>query len=184
MRLLKHFLHRLLISRRDDIGGPKGLPQFQPLFPVSDEKDAFGPQTFGGEDSTESDCSIANHCHRAACPDPCGDSSMMACRHDIGEGKDGLEQMLVAFNRGGNHHQGPSAYGTRTASPWPPSLGSPQRSPCTHELGKPARQNSHVPSEIKKGEITRSPFLMVRTSAPTSSPIPIHSCPMRSPGAR
>src|SRR5205807_888496 len=106
MRLLKHFPHRLLISRRDDIGGPKCLRQFQPLFPVSDEKDAFGPQTFGGEDSTESDCSIANHYHRAACPDPCGDGSMMACRHDICEGKDGLEQMLVAFNRGRKHYQG------------------------------------------------------------------------------
>src|SRR2546421_10550025 len=96
MRLLKHFLHRLLISRRDDIGGPKCLRQFQPLFPVSAEKDAFGPQTFGGEDSTESNCSIANHYYSAACPDLCGDGSMMACRHDIGEGKDCLEQMLFA----------------------------------------------------------------------------------------
>src|SRR5712691_33963 len=105
MRLLKHFLHRLLISCRDDIGGPKCLRQFQPLFPMSDEKDAFSLQTFGGQDSTESKCSIANHYHCAACPDPCGDGSMMACRHDIGEGQDGLEQMLVAFNRRGNHHQ-------------------------------------------------------------------------------
>ena len=82
------------------------MRQFQPLLPVSDEKDAFGPQTFGGEYSTKSDGSIANHCHRAACPDPCGESSMMACRHDIGEGKDCLEQMLVAFNRGRKHYQG------------------------------------------------------------------------------
>src|SRR5579859_7178283 len=102
MRLLKHCL---LISRRDDIGGPKCLRQFQPLFPVSDDKDAFGPQTFGGEDSTESDCSIANHCYSAACPDPCSDGCVMACRHDISEGKDGFEQMLVAFHRGGKHHQ-------------------------------------------------------------------------------
>src|SRR5437588_8847197 len=111
MRLLKHFLLRLLISGRDDIGGPKCLRQFQPRFPVSDDEDAFGPQTFSGEDSTESDRSIANHCHCAACPDPCGDGSMMACRHDIGEGKDGLEQMLVAFNRGGKHHQGTVSVG-------------------------------------------------------------------------
>ena len=90
MRLLKHFLHCLLISRRDDISGSKCLRQFQPLLLVPDDEDAFGLQTFGGEDSTESDCSIANHCHRAACPDPCGDGSMMACRHDISEGKDGL----------------------------------------------------------------------------------------------
>ena len=48
VRLLQHVLYRLLISRRDDIGGPKGLPQFQPLFLVSDEQDACGSQTFRG----------------------------------------------------------------------------------------------------------------------------------------
>jgi hypothetical protein len=47
----------------------------------------------------EAELMQANHYHRATCPDPCGDGSMMACRHDIGEGKDCLEQMLVAFNR-------------------------------------------------------------------------------------
>src|SRR6266702_3146155 len=106
MRLLKHFLHGLLISGRDDIGGPTCLRQFQPLLPVSDEKDTSGPQTFGGQDSTESDGSIANHYDRAACLDPCGDGSMIACRHDIGEGKDGFEQLLVAFHRGRKHYQG------------------------------------------------------------------------------
>src|SRR2546423_14960920 len=113
MRLLKHFLHRLLISRRDDIGGPKCLRQFQPLFPVSDEKDAFGPQTFGGEDSTESDCSIANHYHRAACPDPCGDGSMMACRHDIVRGRMALSRCSSPSTEGGTTTRVPSAYGTR-----------------------------------------------------------------------
>jgi hypothetical protein len=43
MRLLKHFLHRLLISGRDDIGGPKCLRQFQPLFPMSENEDALEP---------------------------------------------------------------------------------------------------------------------------------------------
>src|SRR5437870_13342213 len=106
MRLLKHFPHRLLISRRDDIGGPKCLRQFQPLFPMSDEKDAFGPQTFGGQDSTESDCSIANHYYLAACPAPCGEGSMMACRYDLAVGTEGLAPMLVAFHGSGNHYQG------------------------------------------------------------------------------
>src|SRR5690348_7926819 len=106
MRLLTHVLYCLLISRPDDIGGPTCLRQFQSLFLVSEDEDAFSPQTFGGEDSTESDCSIANHGHRAACPDSCGDGCMMAGRHDIGEGKDSLEQMLVGFNRGRKHDQG------------------------------------------------------------------------------
>ena len=73
---------------------------------MSDHKNAFCPQTFGGQDSTESDGSITNHCHRAACPDSCGDGCVMACRHDIGEGKDGLKQMLVTFHAGRKHHQG------------------------------------------------------------------------------
>ena len=141
--LLEHFLHCLLIARRDDIGGPKacrpGRHRVRRLHRQS----------------------------RPPCclPSPVAHGRMMSSRHDIGEGKDGLEQLLVAFNRG-RSITSPSAYGTRTASPWPPSLGPPQRAPCTHELGKPARQNSQMPSDIMNGEITRSPFLMVRTCDP------------------
>jgi hypothetical protein len=39
MRLLTHLLYCLLISGRNDIGGPKYLPQVQPRFLVADEKD-------------------------------------------------------------------------------------------------------------------------------------------------
>src|SRR6266536_2736780 len=77
-------------------------------------------------------------------------------------GRMALSRCSSPSTEGGTSTRVPSAYGTRTTSPWPPSLGPPQRPPCTHELGKPSRQNSHVPSDIKKGEITRSPFLMVR----------------------
>ncbi len=44
MGQLTHFLHCLLVSGRDEISGSKCLPQVQPRFLVSDEKDAFGPQ--------------------------------------------------------------------------------------------------------------------------------------------
>src|SRR5260370_3523171 len=95
-------------------------------------------------------------------------------------GRIALSRCSSPSTEGGTTTRVPSAYGTRTASPWPPSLGPPQRSPCTHELGKPSRQISHVPSDIQKVELTRSPFLMVRSCPPTSSPIPLHSCPRRS----
>src|SRR5437868_12282087 len=67
-------------------------------------------------------------------------------------GRMALSRCSSPSTEGGSTTRVPSAYGTRTASPWPPSLGPPQRSPCTHELGKPSRQNSHVPSDIKKGD--------------------------------
>ena len=111
MRLLTHLLYCLLISGRNEIGGPKYLPQVQPRFLVSDEKDAFGSQVVGSQDATESDGPIANHGHRAACSDPCGESSVMACRHDIGEREDGLEQLLIAFHALGNHDQGAVSVG-------------------------------------------------------------------------
>src|SRR6266702_4358264 len=80
-------------------------------------------------------------------------------------GRIALSRCSSPSTEGGTTTRVPSAYGTRMASPWPPSWGPPQRAPCTQELGKPARQNSQVPSEIKKGEITRSPlYIKLRTS--------------------
>lgn len=64
---------------------------------MSDEKDAFGSQVVGSQDATESDGPIANHGHRAACSDPCGESS--------------VEQLLIAFHALGNHDQGAVSVG-------------------------------------------------------------------------
>src|SRR5207237_6039635 len=76
----------------------------------------------------------------------------------------------------------PSACGTRTASPWPPSTSSePYRPPFRHSLCHPSRQNTHVPSDHRNGETTRSPVLTPWTPAPTSSTTPMNSCPIRRP---
>src|SRR6266542_5902926 len=76
----------------------------------------------------------------------------------------------------------PSACGTRTTSPWPPSTSSePYRPPCRHSLCRPSRQNTQVPSDHRNGETTRSPVLIVRTSVPTASTTPMNSCPIRRP---
>src|SRR5579871_5440358 len=42
-------------------------------------------------------------------------------------------------------------------------------------------QNQHLPQEIVKGTTTRSPFLSLVTPLPTSSTMPIGSCPSTSP---
>src|SRR5207244_11735620 len=95
-------------------------------------------------------------------------------------GRIALSRCSSPSTEGGTTTRVPSAYGTRTASPWPPSLGPPQRSPCTHELGKPSRQNSQVPSDIKKGAITRATFLMVSAFAHLYSTIVLYSSSLSS----
>ena len=47
----------------------------------------------------------------------------------------------------------------------------------------PSRQNTQVPSDTANGATTRSPGLTVRTSAPTSSTMPMNSWPIRRPAS-
>src|SRR6185295_18236823 len=76
----------------------------------------------------------------------------------------------------------PSANGTRTASPCPPSrVVPPHHPPCKQEVCRPCWQNSHVPSDQANGATTRSPFFTVRTSVPMDSTTPTNSWPMRFP---
>src|SRR6266536_2257683 len=76
----------------------------------------------------------------------------------------------------------PSAWGTRTASPCPPSTSpKPYLPPWRQALCSPRRQNTQVPSDQRNGETTSSPALIVRTSSPTASTTPMNSCPIRRP---
>src|SRR5258708_11980280 len=50
-------------------------------------------------------------------------------------GRMALSRCSSPSTEGGSTTRVPSAFGTRTASAWPPSLEPPQRSPCTHERG-------------------------------------------------
>ena len=77
----------------------------------------------------------------------------------------------------------PSARGTRTASPWPPStVPSPKLPPATHEMVEPWRQWGQVPSLKMNGAMTRSPRRTVVTSAPVSSTTPMNSWPIEPTG--
>src|SRR2546427_810943 len=72
--------------------------------------------------------------------------------------------------------RGAPATGTRTASPWPPSISPfPNAPPATHCDVTPARQCGHVPSQYLNGAITRSPTAMPDTSAPMPSITPMNS---------
>ena len=75
----------------------------------------------------------------------------------------------------------PSACGTRTASPWPPSRSPPHQPPCRHDVCRPSWQNTQVPSDHAKGATTRSPAFRVRTSSPTASRTPMNSWPILRP---
>src|SRR3954469_7280295 len=54
----------------------------------------------------------------------------------------------------------------------------------SQQLHSPCLQKKHLPQPIGNGTITRSPTftLLVSTSGPTSSTMPIGSCPRTSPG--
>lgn len=75
----------------------------------------------------------------------------------------------------------PSAWGTRSASAWAPSMSPPlpKKPTWTQEVGSPSRQKAQVPSEEANGITTTSPTSRVRTSDPTASTTPMASCPMR-----
>jgi hypothetical protein len=72
----------------------------------------------------------------------------------------------------------PSAWLTFAYSPCPPVV----KSPFTQAEVTPARQFGQVLSQWQNGAITKSPGLKDRTSVPTSSTVPIISCPMVAPG--
>src|SRR6266513_2235396 len=76
----------------------------------------------------------------------------------------------------------PSANGIRTASACAPATSVvPKNPPWIHDVWSPSWQNAHVPSENANGIITKSPRLILLTSAPTSSTTPIASCPITRP---
>ncbi len=77
----------------------------------------------------------------------------------------------------------PSASGTRTASPWPPSPFIGKKPPLAHAVVMPCAAVGQVPSLYANGAITRSPFLTFRTSRPVSSTTPTNSCPI-GPGSK
>src|ERR1700719_4657598 len=75
-----------------------------------------------------------------------------------------------------------SANGTATRWPNPPLYEKPGSSGVRHTFDCPLRQYSQVPSPWLKGTTTRSPFLKLWTSFPTSSTTPQNSCPSTAPG--
>ena len=72
----------------------------------------------------------------------------------------------------------PSASGTRTASPWPPSPFIGKKPPFMQAVWMPNWQLGHVPSLNANGATTRSPLESVVTSEPISSTTPMNSWPI------
>ena len=90
------------------------------------------------------------------------------------------------------------AWGTRRYSAWPPgtepysSVYPKREAPLpvarfwvvSHWANRPRLHIQHEPQEMLNGTTTRSPGFTCETSEPTSSTIPIGSCPSTSPRAR
>src|SRR5215212_1009827 len=92
------------------------------------------------------------------------------------------EGMRASSGPTGSGTNVPSACGTRTASPWPPSsVVPPHHPPCRQDVCRPCWQNSQVPSDQANGATTRSPFFTIRTSVPMVSTTPMNSWPIRFP---
>src|SRR5208282_1362619 len=75
-----------------------------------------------------------------------------------------------------------SANGTATRRPNPPEYENPGSSGVRQTFDCPLRQYSQVPSPWLNGTTTRSPFLKLRISLPTSSTTPQNSWPRIAPG--
>jgi hypothetical protein len=70
----------------------------------------------------------------------------------------------------------PSANGTRTASPCPPSDPAwPQKPPAMQLVCSPSWQNTQLPSDHTNGATTGSPTRTDRTLVPTASTTPRYS---------
>src|SRR5205085_6070608 len=109
-----------------------------------------------------------------------GDRRVVAGAHHVREREQRRHQRVVLAD--GGTKSVPSACGTRTASACAPATSPlPKKPPCTHDVCRPSWQNSQVPSENANGITTRSPSLIVRTSAPTVSTTPIASWPITRP---
>ena len=152
-------LDRLLAALLDDLVAPNSRPSAVRVAVAAEQDHPLGAEPLGGDHAAEPDRAVADHGHRLARPDP---------RRDAPRGGRSPSRRSASAATGsarrprppGRTTSVPSACGTRTASPWPPSTpGSPYRPPCRHEVCSPSRQKTQVPSDQRKGATTKSPCL-------------------------
>ena len=85
---------------------------------------------------------------------------------------------LVGVARAGDAHERPVGQRRPHRLALPAVAVRGQKPPATHAVVMPCRQCGQVPSLNANGAITKSPFSMLRTSAPVSSTTPMNSCPI------
>ena len=119
--------------------------------------DPLGAEALGGEHAAQADRAVADHGDGGARAHP-GARARRGGRSTSRRTAPAARSSAVVAGPPGSSTRVPSAYGTRTASPWPPSEpGSPQKPPCGQEVCRPSRQKSQVPSDQTNGATTRSP---------------------------
>jgi hypothetical protein len=106
LRHLKHLLDSLVPFAGDDVGGPKLARQSQALGLMAQHNDLLRAQAAGRQRGAQAHRPIADDRHASARPDVGAYRCVMARRHDIGQGQNGLEQSLISFHLGGYNDQG------------------------------------------------------------------------------
>ena len=119
---LAHALDRLLAALADDVGRAELSRQRDPVGMAAEEDDLLGAEPLGGDHAAQADGAVADDGHGLARADLGGDGRVVARPHHVGEGEQRRHQRVVSPT--GRTTSVPSACGTRTASPWPPSTPS------------------------------------------------------------
>ena len=141
----------------DDVGRAEVAGQRLPVGVPRHGDDAVRAEASGRDDGAQAHGPVADHDDGGALPDAGGSRRVVAGAHHVGEREQAREQRIVRpVAEAGTATSVPSAIGTRTASPWPASIGRPSSSspphqaPLAHEVCTPLRQCTQVPSRQRE----------------------------------
>ena len=138
-------LDGLVAALGDDVGRAELARERLAVGVAAQRDDPLGAEALGGEHAGEADRAVADDRDGLARLDSRADRRVVAGGHDVGE-REQRAQHLVGVAGAGHATSVPSASGTRTASPWPPSPFIGKKPPFMHAVVMPCRQCGQVPS--------------------------------------
>jgi hypothetical protein len=172
-------IDRLVAAFADDVGGAELVPERNALGVVAEQDDLLGAESLCGDHAAKANGAVADDRNRAAGRDPGRNGSVVAGPNHVGECQQrGYERVVLADGQNDER-----AVCLRDANGFAlaafevvEAVAAPVQACALQPLAQ-----TQVPSDHRNGETTRSPVLIVRTSAPTASTMPMNSWPMRRP---
>ena len=122
--------------------------------------DPLGAEALGGQHAGQADGAVADDGDRVAGLTPAQTAAWWPVAM-TSESVSSERSISSEWPEPGTATSVPSASGTRTASPWPPSPFIGKKPPLTQAVVMPCRQCGQVPSLKANGAMTRSPLLDV-----------------------